>query len=469
MATAKLGEYPVFRAYDTTTKLPLSGGKLYTYENGTTTDKAVYTDETKTTAATNPVILDSNGESTFYMDGEYTFKLDSSADVNLWTVDGINKQTTSASVAYDSNLIENPSFELDSDSDGSPDNWTKTTWGTVAFDTTDPYHGDQSLKFTSVGSGGGQIISTNFIDVSVANNYILRFSLKSSVADIRNVVEVLWYDKDQAAISTTSAYDDSATNPTSWTEKIFTVTPGALAMFAKVRITGAHNSDSTPGNVLFDHISLQEHRALDLETATSQAVTSALTVGAPTGGSKGAGTINVASGIYDNNVQLSPPTDVTNYTEAQNITIDDDVGYNLTAFDIDSSVTTATWESVGPTGSTVTSGASTHNIWTPLDDVPSGAKFVILSTRLVLSGATNASEYNARIWIRVGGSSTDPTGQGPHAESNFYNRSGSQESDTSVTNIYVPIDSSARFDVYWNTSGTSATAGLSFYLVGWGE
>lgn len=69
---------------------PLAGGKLYTYEAGTTTLKTTYTDSTGSSANTNPIILDSAGRATVWLDtGSYKFVLDDSADVNVDEVDNI--------------------------------------------------------------------------------------------------------------------------------------------------------------------------------------------------------------------------------------------------------------------------------------------------------------------------------------------------------------------------------------------
>ena len=84
---------------------PLSGGKVYTYEVGTTTNKASYPTLADAAAATNananPVILDSRGEATICLTGPTKFKIDDSADANIYTVD--NYYTSSNGVIYDSN------------------------------------------------------------------------------------------------------------------------------------------------------------------------------------------------------------------------------------------------------------------------------------------------------------------------------------------------------------------------------
>lgn len=53
----------------------LSGGKVYFYEPGTETLKSVYLDRNKTTEASNPYTLDSNGQAQVYGDGVYDVKV----------------------------------------------------------------------------------------------------------------------------------------------------------------------------------------------------------------------------------------------------------------------------------------------------------------------------------------------------------------------------------------------------------
>ena len=48
---------------------PLAGGKVYTYEPGTTTNKAAYTQQNKGATAANPIILDAYGRAEVYGTG----------------------------------------------------------------------------------------------------------------------------------------------------------------------------------------------------------------------------------------------------------------------------------------------------------------------------------------------------------------------------------------------------------------
>ena len=69
--------------------LPLAGGKLYTYEAGTTTPLATYTDQAATTPNANPIVLDGNGEAVIFITSgvQYKFVLTDANDVELWTQD----------------------------------------------------------------------------------------------------------------------------------------------------------------------------------------------------------------------------------------------------------------------------------------------------------------------------------------------------------------------------------------------
>lgn len=83
---------------------PLFGGKIYTYEAGTTTPLATYTSNTGNTAHTNPIILDSGGR--VPNGGEiwnnyanlYKFVLKTSAEVTLATYDNVGGSFNTGSI-----------------------------------------------------------------------------------------------------------------------------------------------------------------------------------------------------------------------------------------------------------------------------------------------------------------------------------------------------------------------------------
>lgn len=76
---------------------PLAGGKLATLAAGTETPQPVYQDPAGTVPHTNPVILDSRGEVTYFVtDAPYKFRLLTPTNVEIYTVDNITAPTAVA-------------------------------------------------------------------------------------------------------------------------------------------------------------------------------------------------------------------------------------------------------------------------------------------------------------------------------------------------------------------------------------
>lgn len=76
---------------------PLAGGKVYTYEPGTTTNMATYQDAALVTPHANPIVLDAYGRppsNAVWLSGETKFVVKTSADVTLFTLDNINPDLT---------------------------------------------------------------------------------------------------------------------------------------------------------------------------------------------------------------------------------------------------------------------------------------------------------------------------------------------------------------------------------------
>jgi hypothetical protein len=84
---------------------PLVGGKVYTYEAGTTTPLTTYTDNIGSSANPNPVILNARGEASIWLGaGIYKFRLTDANDVELWTVDYIAAPISGVSPALSGNV-----------------------------------------------------------------------------------------------------------------------------------------------------------------------------------------------------------------------------------------------------------------------------------------------------------------------------------------------------------------------------
>ena len=236
----------------------LVAGKLYFYEVGTTTAKNTYSDSSLTTANANPVVLSSAGIATVFLNGNYDLVIKTSADATVRSLEDINPETTTT--AAETNLLPNGSFEDNTAT--APDNWTVTDWnvGANIVDSTTQNHGKYSMKFVSTGSGGGYAINNALLPIIPSTKYSLGFSIKSTDAGVRNVIELLWYKADGTASATvsTSLYDNSTTNPTSWTENWYETTSPSDAFYTKVKVTGCHSSDVTAGTTYFDGIVLTD-------------------------------------------------------------------------------------------------------------------------------------------------------------------------------------------------------------------
>ncbi len=185
-------------------------------------------------------------------------------------------------------------------------------------------------------------------------------------------------------------------------------------------------------------------------------------LGAAAGGSKGAGTINIENGVYDNNIKMYGPTNVSGYLETQNVTIEEKCGGGTPGFDIDA-VIGATFESVGPTGSGAT------NIWTEMNVIPITASYVILKIGTTVSGGINLDEYNVTVDGRKTGSSVSIGVRTQLSTVTFKNSTGVSEQLNDLSTVYLPIDGSRRFDLAYSITGTGAASIVWAVLVGWGE
>ena len=90
MTTQTLSPTPVQRFVDNN-GAPLSGGKLYSYQAGSTTPASTYTDSTGSTPNTNPIVLNVRGECSLWIPPNIAYKyvLQDSTGNTIWTVDQV--------------------------------------------------------------------------------------------------------------------------------------------------------------------------------------------------------------------------------------------------------------------------------------------------------------------------------------------------------------------------------------------
>lgn len=85
---------------------PLAGGKVYTYEAGTTTPKTTYTTIQGDVPNSNPVILDQNGKAKIYLgDGSYRFRILDSNDALVDDTNDISRYVTQSEFAVFQQII----------------------------------------------------------------------------------------------------------------------------------------------------------------------------------------------------------------------------------------------------------------------------------------------------------------------------------------------------------------------------
>lgn len=154
-------------------------------------------------------------------------------------------------------VLINPSFEIDSDSDGVPDGWTFTPLaaGSGALSTTDPHHGSKSFVFTrtsGAGNGGGELLS-DYIPITTGLSYTLGFALKQSSAQPRTKFIAQFYTAAQTTLANTTVYN-STVNPTAWAEKEYGVLPPANARYCKINIVGGATDKDFAGTIAVDNV-----------------------------------------------------------------------------------------------------------------------------------------------------------------------------------------------------------------------
>lgn len=235
----------------------LAGGKVYLYEpGGNKTDNAIatYSDSALTTANTNPVRLSGSGRAEIWINRDADMRIEDRNDQLIFTLLNVNPDEVDTAAA--GGLILNGGFEDDTDANNVPDNWTlvSESGSTNALITSESTEGEKSFRFISTGSGGGSLTTTDFFAVNETDDLKVTLDYRSTVAGVRNIVRVEWYNSAKASISNSDVLDEAVSNPTSFTSQSLTATPPANSRFAKLKLIGCDPSNSTVGNTIFDNV-----------------------------------------------------------------------------------------------------------------------------------------------------------------------------------------------------------------------
>ena len=129
---------------------------------------------------------------------------------------------------------------------------------------------------------------------------------------------------------------------------------------------------------------------------------------------------------------------------------------SLTSLALNTTVTKATWESIGPTGSGAT------NIWTGLDSLPSNITAIIINSWGSVTDTAGGQQY-----IHVGARVTGSTTVIPYSAFKYDTAYTVAATATTfgTTQIIIPVDSSIRFDAYWDTD-VDSTVQIVVDLIG---
>jgi hypothetical protein len=149
---------------------------------------------------------------------------------------------------------------------------------------------------------------------------------------------------------------------------------------------------------------------------------------------------------------------ISGYVSGVTEYVEGDTGTDSTTFDV-GAVIGAAWESVGPTGSGAT------NIWTAMDIIPAGAKWVELGIRNGIFRPTSASVF-CTVYGRVTGSSTSIGVSSTISLSGTRATGATTVENRTYNTKKIPVDSNLSFDLYLDNG--SGTPDIIIALVGWG-
>jgi len=242
----------------------LSGGKVYFYETGTSTPKDTYSDAAGVTPNANPVILDADGFADIHLDGVYKVVITDSDDVTLHTIDPVKELSD----------LQAPA----STTDNALVRWDGTDGGAVQ---------DSGTTLTDAG------ILTLVNNLRMPNNV----AIQGEIAAGGSYNSLLLLDTNNDTILRAGAGNKVKLEDSSGNSRfVIDDTAGTITFTGTGVINSLQLLDT--GEVIFKDAS--DVQTLKIHTDGG------VTIGAaPTGGSQGAGTLNVDTNLYVDGVAVT--------------------------------------------------------------------------------------------------------------------------------------------------------------------
>lgn len=158
----------------------------------------------------------------------------------------------------------NPSFEVDSDSDGIPDSWEVSLYagGAASLATTIPSHGEKAMKFVhpgGAGNGAGIIVS-DYIPISTITDWRVSYDLRSTV-DMFNGAQIYTYKSDKIYIEYLTLRWAAGISPSTingdYVRFSHLVTPSASARYAKIVLMAGATGVDVAGDAYYDNVFIE--------------------------------------------------------------------------------------------------------------------------------------------------------------------------------------------------------------------
>jgi len=156
--------------------------------------------------------------------------------------------------ALSASSLANGSFEIISNN--LPVSWTPSIPAGKSINMVDTVSGTNNgtwavnMSSTSNITGAVTLTTTNAFTVSGGEAIAVEFWILCDIANISNSVAINYYDEGQNYISTQTLYNNSTTNPLTWTRYYYYSTPPANGRYATIIITGLNSAVN--GNVWWD-------------------------------------------------------------------------------------------------------------------------------------------------------------------------------------------------------------------------